>query len=114
MKHVVFVGVVVVLPVLLVATPAPADHVFEGCVGIPGPTGPTGTSFDAGIVLGDGDRIAGPTSSTGIPLDARTVFEGCDRIFGPTSSTGIPILPAFSGSLTAFLQRGMSIGPWAR
>lgn len=93
MKRVTILGLVVALPLLLAATPMPADQVFEGCVKIPEVSISTELPDVVETILDGGDRIAGPTGSTGIPNEAGSVYEGCDRIAGPTSSTGIPIRP---------------------
>lgn len=103
MKHVAILVLVIVLPVLLAATPMPTDQVFDGCVRIPSVGDPADISPLVKTLLEGGHRVGGPTSSTGIPLARRVVFEGCDRIAGPTSSTGIPILTAFSPPRTGVL-----------
>lgn len=97
MNRVTLLGLVVALPLLLAATPLPADQVFEGCVGIPAVSVSTGFPDSVETILDGGDRIAGPTRLTGIPIEPGNVFEGCDRIAGPSSSTGIPILPGLVG-----------------
>jgi hypothetical protein len=102
MNRVTVLGLVVALPILLAATPMPADGVFEGCEKIPNVSVSTGIPDYVQSILGGEDRIAGPTSSTGIPLEAWRVFEGCDRIGGSTTSTGIPILSVLTGSSIIF------------
>lgn len=81
MKRVTILGLLIALPLLIAATPMPADNVFEGCIRTP----------DVSI-------------STGIPDTVETILKGGNRITGPTSSPGIPILSVLKGSPIGFLQ----------